>query len=147
MCADTLPPDVRIVMLGEPKGKGRPRFSRATGRAFTPAATVSYEGMLKVAATEAMGSRRPLAGALRISVVARMPVPRSWSNRKREAALAGRVDPTGRPDIDNIVKMMDALNHIVWTDDSQIVQCVATKRYDDQPAFVLEVWQKIDFME
>lgn len=35
---------IRFSVPGKPLGKGRPRFSRASGRAFTPAKTVSYEG-------------------------------------------------------------------------------------------------------
>ncbi len=31
-----MPPVITLVLAGAPKGKGRPRFSKATGHAFTP---------------------------------------------------------------------------------------------------------------
>ena len=37
---------VKFIVLGEPKGKGRPRFSTQTGRAFTPKQTVNYEALV-----------------------------------------------------------------------------------------------------
>lgn len=37
---------VKFTVLGEPKGKGRPRFSTQTGRAFTPKQTVNYETLV-----------------------------------------------------------------------------------------------------
>lgn len=38
--------------------------------------------------------------------------------------------PTGRPDIDNLVKMVaDALNGLIYADDSQVVELRAIKTY------------------
>lgn len=37
---------VKFTILGEPKGKGRPRFSRNTGTAITPKDTVNYETLV-----------------------------------------------------------------------------------------------------
>lgn len=142
-----MPPTVTLVLAGEPKGKGRPRFSKATGHAFTPEKTRSYEGALRYAAQEEMGSRLPLTGPLEVVVEARMPVPKSWSKTKRAAALAGRIRPTGKPDVDNIFKMLDALNFVVWQDDSQIVEGVASKSYHEQPSLTIKVWLRADFLE
>ena len=50
---------VFIRLSGEPKGKGRPRFVKQSGRAFTPSATRSYEAALRFAAQEAMARRIP----------------------------------------------------------------------------------------
>ena len=36
-------------------------------------------------------------------------------------------------DLDNILKMLDGLNGIVWGDDSQITDAVVRKRYSDRP--------------
>ena len=55
-------------------------------------------------------------------MTALMGVPKSWSNKKRDAALAGTIRPTGKPDWDNFAKMLDAFNEIVWIDDAQIVE-------------------------
>ena len=37
---------VKITIPGKPTPKGRPRFSRKTGRTYTPAVTGSYEKLV-----------------------------------------------------------------------------------------------------
>jgi Holliday junction resolvase RusA-like endonuclease len=128
---------ITIELTGEPKGKGRPRFGN--GRAFTPAATRSYEAALRWAAQEAMRSSPPLDGPLVVNVIMFMPIPKSWSKRDRTAALSGELRPTGKPDWDNGAKVTDALNEIVWRDDSQIVDGRVVKVYSDRPRLVVTV--------
>lgn len=130
---------VRIELAGEPKGKGRPRFVRATGAAYTPKPTRDYESALRLAAQAAMAGAPPLDGPLTISLRAEFSVPRSWPKKKQAAALAGDIQPTGRPDLDNLVKMLDALNTIVWRDDSQIVSGTIMKAYSDRPRLLVTV--------
>lgn len=130
---------VSIRLAGEPKGKGRPRFSRASGRAFTPAATASYEAALRYAAQEEMGERPPFVCPLRVTITAYMPIPKSWSKTKTEQARSGQLMPTGKPDWDNLAKCTDALNEVVWRDDSQIVAGLVRKLYSDNPALCIEV--------
>ena len=38
--------EIRFTILGEPKGKGRPRFNTHTGHAITPKDTVNYETLV-----------------------------------------------------------------------------------------------------
>lgn len=128
-----------IELAGEPKGKGRPRFARVTGRAFTPAATRSYESALRYAAQMAMGDRPPIDDALAVSIDARFPVPVSWSKKKRDEALLGLVKPTVKPDIDNLLKVIDALNEVVWRDDKQVVYAAVRKSYSDRPCLKISV--------
>lgn len=131
-----------VYLAGEPKGKGRPRIGRGGhGRpvAFTPAATRSYEAALRYAAQETMRNRPLYEGPLSVEVEARMPVPASWSQNKRREALAGHLHPTGKPDLDNILKTLDALNEVVWRDDKQIVWAQVVKVYSHQPA----LWVRI----
>ena len=128
-----------IELLGEPKGKGRPRFSRKNGVAYTPAATRSHENALAIMAAQAMRGRAPLQGPLAVVMVAYCPVPRSWSKRQQLRALDALIRPTTRPDADNLVKMLDALNRIVWRDDAQIVQLEVSKHYSDRPRTWIEV--------
>ena len=63
----------------------------------------------------------------------------SWSRRDQEAALAGGIRPTSKPDWDNHAKVTDALNGIVWHDDSQVVDGRSIKVYSDSPALRIEV--------
>lgn len=132
--------EIRIVLVGAPKGKGRPRFNRKSGRAYTPEATVRYESVLRLAAQDAMGARPPLAGPLELEILAVMPIPASWPKKKRADALAGRVQPTGKPDFDNILKMCDGLNAVVWQDDAQVTTLARPrKRYGAVPRLEITV--------
>ena len=139
---------IQIVLAGEPTGKGRPRFSRATGRAFTPQTTATYESALRYAGYKAMNGALPLEGPLTIEIGAFVPVPKSWSKKKAAAALSGELRPTSKPDRDNLAKMVDALNEVVWRDDSQIVDWTIRKFYSDRPRLEVVVGPILpDFMD
>jgi Holliday junction resolvase RusA-like endonuclease len=128
-----------IELAGEPRGKGRPRFARRTGHAYTPQKTASYEAMLRHEAALAMADRPPFEGALSVRVRAFFQVPQSWSAKKRAAALAGTIRPTKRPDWENVAKMLDAFNGVVWRDDSQIVSGLIEKHYSDRRRLRVEI--------
>lgn len=128
-----------IELPGEPRGKGRPRFVRRTGHAFTPEKTRSYESMLQGAAIEAMNGKPIIDGPLDVKVEAHFPVPASWSKKKQAAALLGVTRPTKRPDWENIAKMLDAFNGVVWRDDAQVVDGSISKFYSDRPRLVVTV--------
>ncbi len=132
---------------GVPVAKGRPRFNiiqpRHGGRPFaqvyTPAKTRSYESDLSKAAKEAMGNRWPSDKPIALMVHAFMPIPVSWSEKERHAALIGAKAHTGTPDLDNLAKAVgDACNDIIWLDDSQIIDARIVKRYDEIPALRVE---------
>lgn len=58
--------------------------------------------------------------------------PKSWSNKKREAALAGEVSHTVKPDLDKLTRyLLDAVTDAgnVWEDDSQVYLIIAEKAY------------------
>jgi Holliday junction resolvase RusA-like endonuclease len=128
---------VTIVIGGPPTAKGRPRMTRR-GFAYSPAATRKYEAHGRLAAQLAMGGRPPIAVPVRVEIVVELPVPASWSGKRRDAALRGDIRPTSRPDTDNYVKAaLDALNAIVVADDSLVVDLVAIKRYAPVPALTI----------
>lgn len=147
---------VSITLPGPPLGKGRPRFTTIGGfaRAFTPKATRDYENRLKAAGIAAMNGRPHLDEAVSVVIRAFMPIPESWSRKKRAAALAHEIMPISGVDLDNIQKMLDGLNHhpprfkgdrerrpIVWKSDAQIVAIQAIKVYSDQPRLVIDIWR------
>lgn len=125
---------VTIVVMGAPVGKGRPRFTRG-GHAYTPDKTRTYEQSVAWAAKSEMGSRAPIDGPVQMYFRAVFEIPKSWPEKKRTDAILGVIRPTGKPDIDNLIKAMDALNGIVFRDDSQITEISGSKRYGTQ-AFV-----------
>lgn len=86
-----------------------------------------------------MLGRAPLEGALEVGVVALMPIPGSWPRGKRHDAARGLIRPTTKPDDDNILKILDALNGVVWRDDSQRTDTQIRKRYGHQPSLQIFV--------
>ena len=127
---------IEFCVLGRPVPKGRPRFNRETGRAYTPAKTASFEAQLNFAAQQAMGSRPPLDGPLALDMTVVVPIAQSWPKKRQEAARAGVELPIRKPDFDNYQKTVDALNLVVWIDDGQIVQSTFLKRYGETPGWV-----------
>lgn len=128
-----------IELAGAPLGKGRPRFMRATGHAYTPEKTRNFESNLLLAAQDVMAGRVPMEGPLSVRVQAYLPIPKSWSKKKQAGALLGAIRPTSKPDWENLAKMLDAFNKIVWCDDSQVVDGFVCKRYSDRPRLRVEV--------
>ena len=148
-------PIVSITLMGAPKGKGRPRLSTIGGfaRAYTPKETREFERVLNAAAIEAMAGRPYYEGPVSVVIRAFMPIPESWSAKKKAAALAMDLMPVTKPDLDNIEKMVDALSKypprfkgdkekrpLIWKDDSFIVAKQSIKIYSDRPRLVIDVW-------
>ena len=115
--------EYKAVVLGEPVAQGRPRFSRQGGfvKAYDPTRSREYKQFVRlVAAKDAPES--PVTGAVLLSLKIYRAIPKSMPKKKREAALAGRLRPTTKPDVSNILKgVEDALKGVWYADDSQIV--------------------------
>lgn len=142
---------IEVTLRGEPRGKGRPRFSSAGKfvRVYTDKKTRDYEKALALAGRVAMRGKQQLRGALFVTVMAIMAVPKSWPNRRRDAALTGAARPMGRgtDDCDNLAKMLDALNGVVWADDAAVVDLRVAKFYGEEPMLRVEVKQLEAFAE
>lgn len=122
--------------------KGRPRFSKQTGRAYTPRATVVAEAWIRMCVTQAVGTPR-VEGPVAVRAVFTSPVPSSWSRAKQSEAMAGRLHPTSRPDVENQLKtVFDALIGVAWKDDSQIVRVEAVKQFGAAPGTLIE-WHEV----
>ena len=120
---------------GLPHGKGRPRVAVRGGhaRVYTPQKTASYESLVKMAGHMAMGEREPVVGPVYVVLTATFPIPASWSKKKQAEVRTGCMWHTGKPDADNIMKTMDALNGVVWKDDSQVALSKVQKLYGCNP--------------
>ena len=133
---------VVIEVPGEPVAKGRPRFV-STGdrpRAFTPAKTRNYEMQVRYHATRAMDGRPLFTGPLNVSIVAYLPLLQSFSVAQRSAAIRGEMLPAKKPDLDNFEKaILDALEGVVFCNDSQVCFKTASKRYGERPRVRVEV--------
>lgn len=137
---------VIVELPGEPRGWARvrvrvvvPKQGKPFPNFFEDEKTRTFKKALAWKATAAMRGRAPLSGPLRVTVVAMLSVPKSWSRKDRDAALAGLIRPTGKPDWDNFGKLGDAFNGLIWNDDAQIVDGRVLKFYSESPQFRVEV--------
>jgi Holliday junction resolvase RusA-like endonuclease len=96
--------------------------------------------MIKRVASFVMGSRPPLSGALSVSMRFRMPIPKSATKALKAAMAAGEVAHISKPDASNLVKAAeDALNGVMFHDDSQVVRLFVSKVYSDQPGLDVRI--------
>ena len=119
-------------VTGDPKGKGRPRFSRfgKFTKVYTDQQTLDYETAIGFSAAQAMGSSDPLETPVAVFLYVKLPIPQSYSKKRSEACLSGSEHPTKKPDIDNVAKaFLDAMNGIVYKDDTQVIQLHVNKVY------------------
>lgn len=132
-----------IALDGPVVGKGRPRFGRLPGggvTTHTPAKTKNYEAGLKLAAGSAMKGRPLLDCPCSVEVHVDTVVTDGWPAWKRQGAADGSVAATGKPDIDNIAKIvMDAFNKVVWRDDALVTDLRVTKAFADKPGITVYV--------
>ena len=120
-------------ITGIPVGKGRHRFRIFAGHVstYTPAKTKKAEQDI-IKQIQKTYDVEPLTGPLKVSFKFCMPIPKSWSNKKKERMVGEYC--TTRPDLDNLMKTYcDAMSGIVFEDDKQIVIVTAFKVYSYEP--------------
>ena len=118
---------MRIEAPGPLRAKQRPRV--AMGHAYTPEPTRRAERALAWHAVQQVG-QRSLQCALKVQIDVQVPPPRAWPAKARDAAIQGAAKPVCRPDLDNLAKMvLDALQGVLWADDSQVSDLVVTRRF------------------
>jgi Holliday junction resolvase RusA-like endonuclease len=123
---------VTYMVEGTPVGKGRPKFARRGNfvSTYTPTKTRDYEDLIKESARKAMGSAEILETPVTVAIYITVPIPASYSKKRTEACLSGSERPIKKPDIDNVAKcFLDAMNEIVYKDDTQVLTLHITKVY------------------
>jgi Holliday junction resolvase RusA-like endonuclease len=131
---------VKFSVLGEPRGKQRPRMTKE-GHTYTPKETVQYENLIR------MEYRRQCHDlkfcretALDARIAAYYGIPKSASKKKRQAMLDHKIRPLKKVDVDNLVKVvLDSLNEIAYHDDVQVVDCQVRKFYSENPRVVVTI--------
>lgn len=136
------------VWVNAPMGKGRPRARIIKPKGGPPFVslypdpeTAKYEAVLAAVAVDVWLGRPAIPGALTAYIEVFVPIPASWSKRDRADAVSGALPAISKPDGDNYAKIVgDALNKIVWDDDSQIVMWQIFKCYSETPGIRVSVW-------
>lgn len=129
---------ILLTVPGEPMGKARARIMK-TGGAFTPQKTVNYETLIRELFILKHPDFEPFAGPLRLELVAFMKIPKK-SKTKMAAMERGDIRPTKKPDMSNILKIVeDALETVAYLNDKQIVSLLLDKKYSSRPRIELAI--------
>jgi Holliday junction resolvase RusA-like endonuclease len=138
-------------IAGKPGHKARhrsrivfPKKGKAFIHNYPDPDTEAYEKMIREYASLLMRGRPPTERPVALLVHSFREIPESWSRAEKARALAGHIRPTSRPDWDNYGKITDALNEVVWKDDSQVVDGRSIKFYSDRPALRVEVREMVE---
>ena len=142
---------LELFIPGRPIAKGRPTFSRANGRARTPASTRRWEEYIALRARGAMskaGHRELFTGPLGARMVFVFKRPERVKTTHCVYGQDGRVELSAGgayPDLSNLVKAIeDGLQGVVMADDCQICRLEASKVYaakGEEPGVEVAVWQ------
>ena len=131
---------VCFTVPGEARGQGRPRATVRGSHAsvYEREEDRSYKGLVQFHAMSEMRRQGLTVPAeapdkgYRVSIVVVKAVPRTFTKRRRAAALSGAIAPRTKPDLDNIAKIyLDALNGVVWRDDAAVTELTVTKAYGE----------------
>lgn len=137
---------IRLVIPGEPIAQGRPRFVKQGNftHAYDPKKSKDYKAKIASAAWVQLSQHEIKqmndAVPLYVTIVVYREIPKSWSKKKQEDAANGKLRPVSRPDTDNYIKIaLDALNKVVFKDDSAVVSIRAEKYYSTTPRMEITI--------
>ncbi|PGV06835.1 hypothetical protein COD81_15380 [Bacillus cereus] len=126
---------IQFTIMTEPVAQGRPRASTVNGkvRMYDPKKSRDFKRYVSAIAAK-FAPTSLLEGPLQLEVKVYKPSLKSFSKKKALAAEEGLLRPTTKPDVDNYVKgVKDALNKVIWHDDSQVVDLKVSKWYSEKP--------------
>jgi Holliday junction resolvase RusA-like endonuclease len=134
---------IQFEVPGTPKPKGRPRFARVVKftKVYTPLETEIIESDIKCCYYNKYGfNKELLTGDVNVFVIFYMPIPKSLSQKKKDT-LKG-LPHTKKPDLDNLMKaVLDAINGVIYQDDSQVYRFSCVKLYSDKPRTYISIQQ------
>lgn len=106
---------------------------------YDPKKSKDFKQYVKLVASEYKPDQL-LSGPLQLDVKVFKPTLKSFSKKKKIEAEQGLLRPISKPDVDNYVKgIKDALNKVIWNDDSQIVDLHVSKFYSETPRIEVAV--------
>lgn len=136
---------IEFIIPGDPIPQGRPRAAR-NGRKiimYDPKESREYKQYVSLIARQ-HAPKTLLEGPLSVRMKIYRQIPKSTTKKDRALIFEGKKRPITKPDTDNYTKsVLDALNGIIYKDDSQVTDLYASKYYSDDPRVEIKV-QEID---
>ncbi len=132
---------VKIVVPGVPVPWARAGMNTKFGvQIYTTPKARKYGQRIKGKAALVMMTRKIMTGPVSVRIMVGLPITKSWPKWKRLAAAKNELLPAKKPDLDNFEKVaLDAMNEIVYADDSQVTDKISTKRYAAEPSLIITV--------
>ena len=126
--------EFRLEIPGKPIAKRRQRFSRKSGRCYSDQGAEVEQVRAAIRQQFQRYRKTPLDEPVEVEFLFGFSPPPSWSAKKKAKAIAGVLRHAIKPDLDNLVKLVeDAMNDIVYRDDSLIDRIAgARKVYSDR---------------
>ena len=135
--------EIDLLYRGEPKAAPRPKVNRASNHMYDPGQ--KDKKMLKSYIIEQLEDIEDFViseGEIHATLKIYIPMIKSIrdSKVKRYLAESGKLRPLTRPDMDNYEKTVyDAINGVVFVDDSQIIKVDAEKFYSIIPRIEINI--------
>jgi Holliday junction resolvase RusA-like endonuclease len=123
-------------------------MEKAFVNTYTPEKTRANEKVIKSAFISHINAKGlidhfPHENALAMSVVAHMPIRKSWPKARKIACEHNAIYHVMRPDTDNIFKLVaDALTGVAYEADDQIYTHSCTKVFSPEPFIAVGLWLK-----
>ncbi|GAA0491114.1 RusA family crossover junction endodeoxyribonuclease [Salinibacillus aidingensis] len=137
---------IKFTVLGDAQAQGRPRAGRTRSgqvKMYDPQSSRTYKQYVKLVASQ-HAPKNLILGPVSVSIKIYRQIPKSMSKKLRKLSLDEIHRPTKKPDCSNIAKgIEDALNGVIYKDDSQIVELQVSKYYSEKPRVEVTI-QEID---
>lgn len=139
---------IKFTVEANPVAQGRPRFSTVNGlpRAYDPIESRRYKTFIRNAAS-LYAPRSPSTSPICLKLDVYRAIPKSFSKKRAQKAEEGLIRPMTKPDGSNYLKLVeDALNKLIWHDDSQIVDTHVSKWYSSRPrieVMIMEIQEAV----
>ena len=128
---------MRLIIDGKPEPQLRPRISG--NRMYDPKKTKDYKSYVSLMARKQYKGEM-LISPLSVEMDIYRQIPKSVSKKRRKLKDDKLIRPVVKPDVDNYTKgILDALNGIVYKDDSQVVDLTARKYYSENPRVEINI--------
>lgn len=124
-----------------PTPKSRARVTKS-GHAYTPASTKKAQQDIQLLLKSYMNRNQILTTPkpVFVKMIFNYPIPRKITDSDKLLGDLGMFYKSSRPDLDNLAKLVaDAMNGIVYFDDSQIVKLLCEKKYSIQEGIDLNI--------
>jgi Holliday junction resolvase RusA-like endonuclease len=132
---------ISFVVDGEPHAQQRARATTVDGkvRMYDPIESVNFKELVGYTALQ-YRPKELLDGPLTVTLDICRLIPKRFSKKDTQDAIAGRKRPITKPDSSNYLKgVEDALNGVIWKDDSQIVTLIVRKWYGVRPGTFIKI--------